>query len=148
MKIQEWRPYLQVERNKSGITVATKYEKKVVFSTLISDKCLILAVNSMLRNGTKNPGSVLWDKVADFVNWTCTPSQLLVFLWNISCVLDKLVRSENILFCLILLNNLCSNFMRLHWKMLFSIGTWEFSNLQKIYLRNTVLHRTSNNIPC
>lgn len=111
--------------------------KNVVFSTLISDKCLILAINSMFRNGAKSTASVLWDKVADFVNWTCTTSQLLVFLWNISCVLDKLVRSENILFCLILLNNLCSNFIRPHWKMLFSIGTWEFSNLQKIYLRNS-----------
>lgn len=122
--------------------------KKVVFSTFVSDKCLILAVNSILRSGARKSASVLWDKVADFVNGTCIPSQLLVFLWNISCVLDKLVRSETILFCLILLNNLCSNFMRLQWKMPFSIGIWEFSKLQKIHLRNTILNSISDNIPC
>lgn len=150
-KIKELRPHLQAERNKSGITLhkwLQNTKKKVVFSTFISDKCLKLAVISILRSGARKSASVLWNKVADFVNGTCTPSQLLVFLWNISYVLDKLVRSENILFCLILLNNLCSNFMRLIWKMLFSIGNWEFSKLQKIYLRNMFLHNVFNNIHC
>lgn len=135
IKKQEW--------NHSGYKIWKK-----LFSTFVSDKCLILAVNSMLRSGARKSASVLWDKVADFVNGTCIPSQLLVFLWNISCVLDMLLRSENILFCLILMNNLCSNFMQLHWKMPFTIGTWEFSKWQKIYVRNTILNSISNNIPC
>lgn len=45
-----------------------------MFSTYFKDKCIVGVLNPMLRNRAKISALVLWDKAADFVNWTCTPS--------------------------------------------------------------------------
>lgn len=77
-KIKEWRPYLQCKEARVE-SQWLQNMKKVVFSTFVSDKCLILAANSMSRSEARKSASVLWDKVADFVNSTCIPLNCLFF---------------------------------------------------------------------
>lgn len=107
-----------------------------MFSTLVSQKCLILLVNSILRSCRRKSALVLWDKAADYVNWTCTPSQFLVFLWNISCNLDKLVRSEIwFAFFFFFPPELVLTLWNCTWKKVFcGTGTWGFlSNKKEIF---------------